>query len=87
MRRSAGWALNFMHYKNGREAKVGDTVVNFINNKPHMLGLLIEANPGGTTCNGKVLPAPVNNACYVTIGDCVHIDDIFMNQVATAVAP
>lgn len=76
MPRSAGWAHNFMHYKNGREAKVGDNVVNFINGKPYMLGLLVEANAGSTTCNGKVLPAPVNNAHYVTIGDCLHVEDI-----------
>ncbi len=65
-----------MHYKNGREAKIGDTVVVLEGSKPALLGLLIEANGTSTTCNGRVLPKPIHSAAYVTIGDCLHVDDL-----------
>lgn len=65
-----------MHYKNGREAKVGDEVIVFNGDRPNLLGLLVSATPGSTSCNGRVLPMPVNNAAYVTIGDCLHVEDV-----------
>lgn len=63
-----------MHYKNGREAKVGDRVVVPNNGKP-FIGLLTEANAGSDTCNGRVLPLPVNNEHYVTLKDVLHVED------------
>ena len=72
-----------MHYKNGREAKVGDRVVVLNNGKP-MGGILVEANPGSTSCNGRVVPEPVNSQ-YVTISDCIHANDVDA-KVATASA-
>jgi hypothetical protein len=63
-----------MHYKNGRAAKIGDRVVVLNNGRP-MGGILVEATPGSTSCNGRVVPEPYN-AQYVTLSDCVHADDI-----------
>lgn len=63
-----------MHYKNGREAKVGDRVVVPNNGKP-FIGLLAEANPGSTTCNGQVIPMPAAVQHYVTLGDILHVED------------
>jgi hypothetical protein len=70
-----------MHYKNGREAKVGDKVlVNDNYNWPYT-GLLISASPGSMSCNGQVVPLPASGRC-VTIGDCLHIDDVGEKPVA-----
>jgi hypothetical protein len=63
-----------MHYKNGREAKVGDRVVVLNNGKP-LGGVLVEATPGSSSCNGRVVPEPFN-ASYVTLSDCIHADDV-----------
>jgi hypothetical protein len=69
-----------MHYKNGREAKLGDQVLVSYNNAP-FIGLLTEANAGSTTCNGKVIPLPINSQVYVTIGDVLHVDDALVKFV------
>ena len=46
-----------MHYKNGQEAKAGDLV--YKPNNPtfadqEMIGVLVSATAGSTTCNGQV---------------------------------
>lgn len=76
-----------MHYKNGRPAKVGDKIINFSSGKPELLGLLIEATPGSTSCNGKLLPLPVTHAHYITIGDCLHVDDLTVAPTQAAQTP
>jgi hypothetical protein len=66
-----------MHYRNGREAKNGDVVVQlgFDGGKPVALGVLHSAQPGNDYCNGSI--APIQNlqqgACLI---DCLHIDDL-----------
>ncbi|MBI5770817.1 MAG: hypothetical protein HZA93_23775 [Verrucomicrobia bacterium] len=62
-----------MHYKNGREAKVGDRVVVPNNGKP-FIGLLSEVNAGSDTCNGQVIPMPASSH-YVTLKEILHVDD------------
>ena len=62
-----------MHYKNGREAKAGDKVVG-ISNGNVTTGILHSLQPGATTCNGR-LAATTQGDAYVTIGDCLHVDD------------
>lgn len=66
-----------MHYKNGREAKAGDTVVclpKYPSDKP-ITGILYNTNAQSDTCNGYIAQTAFNDPC-VTIGECVHIDDI-----------
>lgn len=61
-----------MHYKNGREAKAGDKVVNLTSGRS---GILHSTQAQSATCNGRL--AQINeNDPYVTIGECLHIDDI-----------
>jgi len=67
-----------MHYKNGREAKVGEQVVGKDSNGNAVGGTLVEINPGSTACNGKVLPVNMLWQCpTVTLSDCLHLDDAF----------
>ena len=70
-----------MHYKNGREAKVGDRVVVLNQGKP-FAGVLIETTPGSTSCNGQVVAAP-GNSNYVTLSDCIHADDVQAKPAAS----
>lgn len=61
-----------MHYKNGRAAKAGDKVVNITNG---IFGILHSPNPGSETCNARLAPTSYNDA-YITVGECLHVDDI-----------
>lgn len=66
-----------MHYKNGRLAKVGDTIIHpkWANGKYHAAaGIVIAIHPGATTCNASVVPTD-SPATSVTLGDSLHIDD------------
>ena len=75
-----------MHYRNGREAKNGDIIVQLserysADGKPCVggvvsaVGVLYNAKPGNDFCNGSL--APIQNvqtgAC---ICDCLHIEDV-----------
>ncbi len=66
-----------MHYRNGREAKNGDKVVqlSFEGGKIVNVGVLFDATPGNDFCNGNLAPlAPsVSVACMC---DCLHMDDV-----------
>lgn len=61
-----------MHYKNGRLAKAGDRVINI---PLGVIGILHTTNAQSSTCNGR-LAVPTSNDPYVTIGECLHIDDV-----------
>lgn len=64
-----------MHYRNGRDARNGDTVVQLdTTGKIVGMGVLFDAKPDNDFCNGRLaeIPAP-SYACLV---DCLHIDDI-----------
>jgi hypothetical protein len=63
-----------MHYKNGREAKVGDRIVGVDSAGHPVAGVLVEAHPGSTTCNGQVVPFASPTWC-ITLGDCLHVED------------
>lgn len=64
-----------MHYRNGREAKNGDTIISLQGGKIVAVGVLYNATPGNDFCNGSL--APIQNvregACMV---DALHIDDV-----------
>lgn len=66
-----------MHYRNGREAKNGDKVVQFGMDAANVtaVGILHDATPGVDYCNGSIAPIqnPVQGACLC---DCLHLDDL-----------
>lgn len=70
-----------MHYRNGREAKNGDHVVMLGGYgtgpvKIVAVGILFDAKPGNSYCNGSIAPTtggPVTGACLC---DCLHADDV-----------
>lgn len=66
-----------MHYRNGREAKNGDKIVqlDIEGGKINAFGVLCDATPGNDYCNGRIaavqsVPA---GACMC---DCLHVDDL-----------
>lgn len=66
-----------MHYRNGREAKNGDKVIQLdcYSAKVVTVGVLHDATPGNDYCNGSIAstsPA-VAGACMC---DCLHVDDL-----------
>lgn len=65
-----------MHYKNGREAKVGDVIVTKDYNGIVGTGVIVKANPGAETCNLTVQPVvPSQLMNNVSARDCIHIED------------
>ncbi len=66
-----------MHYRNGREAKNGDTIVflGYDGGKISALGVLHNAVPGNDFCNGSIAPisTALTGACMC---DCLHLEDI-----------
>lgn len=67
-----------MHYRNGREAKNGDQVIqlSFEGGKIEGVGVLYNAVPGNDYCNGTIAPTlggPIRGACLV---DCLHVEDL-----------
>lgn len=66
-----------MHYRNGREAKNGDKIVQLDSGGKGQIisyGVLHDATPGYDYCNGGIAPVPINtNACMC---DCLHVDDL-----------
>lgn len=65
-----------MHYRNGREAKNGDTIVQIGNSgKIVGLGVLHNAVAGNDYCNGSVAPI-ATNLSLACMCDCLHVEDI-----------
>ena len=66
-----------MHYRNGREAKNGDKVIQLgmDGSQVTAVGVLYDAKPGNDYCNGYIAPIqhPVASACLC---DCLHADDL-----------
>lgn len=64
-----------MHYRNGREAKNGDKIVQLEGGKVTAYGVLHSAVPGNDHCNGQIaiVQSPTQYACMC---DCLHIDDV-----------
>lgn len=64
-----------MHYRNGREAKNGDQIVQLNGGKVTHFGVLHSAVAGNDYCNGQIAPLtpPYAGACMC---DCLHIDDV-----------
>lgn len=65
-----------MHYRNGREAKNGDKIVQLnTDGSPGAFGVLLSAVPGSDHCNGYIAPVQNPNQ-YACLCDCLHVDDI-----------
>lgn len=65
-----------MHYRNGREAKNGDKVVQIGNEgSVSAVGVLTDAKPGNDYCNGSIL-ASQNQVTGACLCDCLHADDL-----------
>jgi hypothetical protein len=73
-----------MHYKNGREAKIGDKVVlmpeypkdaNGRSITAPVVGILYDAHAGNDYCNGKIAPIAPNDPCP-NLKECLHLDDV-----------
>ena len=64
-----------MHYRNGREAKNGDMVVQLDGGRIVAFGQLHSATPGNSYCNGYIATDkyPGTAACLC---DCLHVDDV-----------
>jgi hypothetical protein len=64
-----------MHYRNGREAKNGDKIIQLGMDGSQVVafGVLHDATPGSDYCNGSIAPIHQTNACLC---DCIHVDDL-----------
>lgn len=73
-----------MHYRNGREAKPGDQVV-LISDKfaVPVTGVLHSIVPGSQSCNARLALLSPNDP-HVTIGNCLHLDDVLAASVPDA---
>ena len=66
---------NQMHYRNGREAKNGDRIIQVDSNgKVISIGILYDAVAGNDYCNGSI--APLNQGSGACLIDCLHADDV-----------
>lgn len=68
-----------MHYRNGREAKNGDKIVQLggygSGAQIVAAGVLYDATAGNDHCNGSIAPIQpsITGACLC---DCLHVDDV-----------
>lgn len=63
-----------MHYKNGREAKIGDKVMLIPSNGAPVIGILYDAVAGNDYCNGRLAPISSGDPCP-NLKECLHLDD------------
>lgn len=66
-----------MHYRNGREAKNGDKVIQLGMDGSQVIavGVLHSAVAGNDYCNGNIAPIQPANA-GACLCDCLHLDDV-----------
>ena len=69
-----------MHYKNGREAKAGDRIINLTSG---LSGVLHSPNAKSETCNGRLAAVTLNDP-WVTLGECLHLDDVAAASIPDA---
>jgi hypothetical protein len=68
-----------MHYKNGREVKIGDQVVGKDWQGNALAGIVVKTAPGAETCNIGVIPVPTNGGIpSYNAGEFLHIEDALM---------
>lgn len=68
-----------MHYRNGREAKNGDKIVQIggygSTAEITAVGVLHGATPGNNHCNGEIAPIQ-NTVTAACLCDCLHVEDL-----------
>jgi hypothetical protein len=67
-----------MHYRNGREAKNGDKVIQ-LNSEGKVTGVGVLHNAksdGGEHCNGNIAPTIFPGVQGACLCDCLHEDDL-----------
>jgi ABC-type proline/glycine betaine transport system ATPase subunit len=64
-----------MHYRNGREAKNGDTIVMLEGGKIVHVGVLHDAAPGNDYCNGYLAPVATHRS-FACLVDCLSLEDV-----------
>ena len=64
-----------MHYRNGREAKNGDMVVQLDGGRVTAVGVLHSAVAGNNYCNGQIAPIQ-NTQTTACICDCLHVENL-----------
>jgi hypothetical protein len=72
-----------MHFKNGREAKNGDTVVALPANGTPAVGILYNAVAGNNYCNGRLAQMRQDDP-YSNLKECLHIDDVKIATIFNA---
>ncbi len=80
-----------MHYRNGREAKNGDTIVSIqvarSTFRPVLrTGILVDAVAGNDYCNGTLVPLTGGMPEMACLADCLHIDDV-LEMIGGAARP
>ena len=67
-----------MHYRNGREAKNGDEIVQLESNSGKITGagVLIRAVPGNDFCNGIMANDQSKSFVTACLCDCLHVNDV-----------
>ena len=70
-----------MHYRNGREAKNGDKVVQLGSYgdgpvKIVSVGILHDSTPGQDYCNGSIASTISSGDHGACLCDCLHVDDL-----------
>lgn len=67
-----------MHYRNGREAKNGDEIIQLGTGdaKVNAAGVLIRAEPGNDYCNGIIANDRSQSFVGACLCDCLHVDDV-----------
>lgn len=72
-----------MHYKNGREAKNGDTVVYLPVNGAPAVGILYNATAGNDYCNGRLAQMRQDDP-LTNLKESLHIDDAKIATILNA---
>jgi hypothetical protein len=73
-----------LHYKNGREAKVGDKVMLFPTNGTPVVGILYDAVAGNNYCNGRIALVTGTDP-YPNLREVLHVDDVKAAVLASGV--
>ena len=72
-----------MHYKNGREAKAGDAILSL---QSGQTGILYDQVAGIKQCSARLAKTTLNDE-YVTLEQCLHLDDVAAATVPNTTAP